>query len=350
MHVFKRCLHTFFVIGLIGCSQNTEIKHIDIPTEGFHEKLSDYALFQIEAGKLKPAQGVTFYDVTNELFTDYAQKVRFIYLPENTSLKIGRDSQYIYPDGTVFVKNFAYDESQVKAYRNVETRLLIKHNDTWRAVSYMWDKEQSDASLAPLGEIIPIAIKHDKTIKNFDYVIPNRNQCKSCHNNNQVIDPLGFRLNNLKTKITLKDTSYHQLSHLVSRGIIPADTTANFMAPYEDSSAPIRDRALAYLDINCGHCHRENGPGNTSGLYLKYNETRTNHLGYCKGPVAAGKGSGGRKYDIYPGKPEASILHYRMNSDDPGIMMPELGRSLIHEEGVELIAAWIKSIDYDCQD
>jgi hypothetical protein len=31
-----------------------------------------------------------------------------------------------------------------------------------------------------------------------------------------------------------------------------------------------------------------------------------------------------------------------MASADPGIMMPELGRKVIHEEGVALISEWIK--------
>jgi hypothetical protein len=60
-----------------------------------------------------------------------------------------------------------------------------------------------------------------------------------------------------------------------------------------------------------------------------------------KAPVAAGKGSGGHRYDIVPGNPEASILMYRIQSDDPGIMMPELGRSIVHQEGIELIREWI---------
>jgi hypothetical protein len=64
-----------------------------------------------------------------------------------------------------------------------------------------------------------------------------------------------------------------------------------------------------------------------------------------KSPVAAGRGSGGLQYDIVAGKPTESILHYRMNSHDPGVMMPELGRSIIHQEGVALIREWIKSLN-----
>lgn len=64
-----------------------------------------------------------------------------------------------------------------------------------------------------------------------------------------------------------------------------------------------------------------------------------------KKPVAAGKGSGARLYDIVPGKPEESILLFRMESTNPGIMMPELGRSIIHQEGVALVSRWIQEME-----
>ena len=50
------------------------------------------------------------------------------------------------------------------------------------------------------------------------------------------------------------------------------------------------------------------------------------------------------KYTILPGSPEESLLVYSMNSTDPGIMMPELGRKVIHKEGVALIEQWIKDM------
>ncbi|MEL6695027.1 MAG: hypothetical protein AAFP89_02250 [Bacteroidota bacterium] len=57
--------------------------------------------------------------------------------------------------------------------------------------------------------------------------------------------------------------------------------------------------------------------------------------------MAAGRGSGGLKYDIHPGRPGASILVYRIESTDPGVRMPEVGRSLVHKEGLATIKQWI---------
>jgi hypothetical protein len=79
-------------------------------------------------------------------------------------------------------------------------------------------------------------------------------------------------------------------------------------------------------------------------MFLDAAQTDMARLGLGKPPVAAGRGSGNRKYGIVPGKPAESILLFRMESDDPGIRMPELGRQLKHVEGVELVRAWIKEL------
>jgi hypothetical protein len=81
-----------------------------------------------------------------------------------------------------------------------------------------------------------------------------------------------------------------------------------------------------------------------TGLFLNLEETRAARLGFGKRPVAAGKGSGELEVDLVPGRPDASIIAYRMASTDPGVMMPELGRSLVHEEGLALIRAYIAQV------
>ena len=72
-------------------------------------------------------------------------------------------------------------------------------------------------------------------------------------------------------------------------------------------------------------------------------------LGLCKPPIAAGQGSGGRRFSIVPGEPEASILLHRLASTAPGERMPELGRALSHKEGVELVREWIDTMPGACE-
>jgi hypothetical protein len=60
--------------------------------------------------------------------------------------------------------------------------------------------------------------------------------------------------------------------------------------------------------------------------------------------VAAGRGSGNLEVSIAPGRPDESSLIYRMASAEPGVMMPELGRTLIHAEGLDLVRRYIASL------
>ena len=131
----------------------------------------------------------------------------------------------------------------------------------------------------------------------------------------------------------------HMIEKLPSLSEIPK--IANWDDP---TSGTIDQRARAWLDINCAHCHNTKGPAKTSGLFLDYYEDNSKALGIFKTPIAAGRGSGGLKYAIVPGKPNESILVYRFDSTDPGIMMPELGRTLVHTEGLNLIKNWIISL------
>ncbi len=321
----------------ISCSVTKEGK-IELPKEGqLFEKLSDYGIFN-QVGEANGS--LVSYEVTNELFTDYAIKERFVYMPEGKTASLKENGFFDWPEGAMLVKNFGYSTEQIGAERLIETRLLIKEKESWQAVSYKWDEDQKDAKMTKVGDIVGLALNGQE----FDYVIPNKNQCKSCHNHNEKIDPLGFKFANL-------GGINGQLVALQNQGVISLNhfsDSLTTMIAYNDTNHPIQSRALAYLDANCGHCHRPEGPGNTSGLFLQYDETRSNHLGFCKAPVAAGKGSGGRQFDITPGAAEKSILHYRMASTDPGVMMPEVGRALAHTEGLEIVEEWINSLEFDC--
>ncbi len=144
--------------------------------------------------------------------------------------------------------------------------------------------------------------------------------------------------------IIIKEGKKNQLVHWQELNVMdgmPSLAQVAHLVSYDDQSVSIDERARAWLEINCAHCHRADGPAKNSGLHLLANEKDLARLGVGKAPVAAGKGSGGLLYDIVPGKPDESILQFRIESVHPGIMMPELGRSTTHEEGVELVRKWI---------
>jgi hypothetical protein len=125
----------------------------------------------------------------------------------------------------------------------------------------------------------------------------------------------------------------------------PDPHTAPVLPRWDDVTAPLEARARAYLDVNCGHCHNRAGLASNSGLYLTFEEADPTARGVGKRPVAAGKGSGNLSFSIAPGHPEESILLYRMASSEPGVMMPQIGRTVADDEAVKLIRKYIASLE-----
>ena len=309
--------------------------------------LSEYGFFSGVLSQLLPADNVLPYDINSPLFSDYALKKRFIYLPEGRTIQLG-DDILEFPVGAVLIKNFYYEDSQLAGQKGriVETRLLIREEGGWKALPYIWNADQTEAYLEIAGENFPFQLINARDP--VSYSIPTVSECKSCHEKNGAIMPIGPSVRQLNRKNTFEGKMVNQLEYFrnkgwITEGVNPA--TMKSLVNYEDGTAPVELRARAYLDVNCAHCHRPEGPAKTSGLNLRFDNEDAYSLGIHKPPVAAGKGSGGLFYDIVPGKPEESILIYRMNSTDPAVMMPEIGRHLIHREGLELVRRWIIAMD-----
>ena len=311
------------------------------------KKLSDFGFFSNMQLQV-PQEGVLPYDLINPLFTDYADKLRFVYIPEGKSAKYHEDLVFDFPDGSALIKTFAYlnDAADSELEKQLlETRLLIKKGGAWRNISYVWNKEQSEAFLNIAGKTINTSfVAESGDIKKVRYRVPNINQCKECHQSGNEIKPIGPKARNLNQNYKYENISMNQLDRWSDEGWIDSEINYKTMPDWSNASIDLDSRARAYLDINCGHCHIPGGSADTTGLYLNFTEERREHIGIYKKPVAAGRASNNFKFSIKPGAPEESIMPFRMQSRDPGIMMPESGRFLNHDEGVALINKWIKSM------
>ena len=223
--------------------------------------------------------------------------------------------------------------------------MLIRNDDGWKNVSYIWNKEQTDAYKSIAGKTISTQfVNAYGGVQDVRYRVPNINQCKECHQSNETITPIGPKARNLNKDASYADGTMNQLLKWHQQGWIKENISIKSMVDWSDINENLETRARSYLDINCGHCHIEGGSADTTGLYLNYAENREVHLGYFKKPIAAGRASNNLKYSIVPGKPDESILLYRMQSLDPGIMMPESGRALQHVEAVDLLRKWIHQL------
>jgi uncharacterized repeat protein (TIGR03806 family) len=315
-------------------------------------KLSEYGFFSKPIKDQIPKDKVIPYKIASPLFSDYAEKLRFIKVPKNDRITHGDDLNLNFPVGTFLIKTFYY-QSDIRdgnsERRLIETRLLKKISNEWIAMPYVWNDDQTDAVLTLAGGRTDVSwIHYDGSPISVLYSIPNMNQCKSCHVFNNVQQPIGPKVRNLNIDYVYGEDSENQLKKWISEDILEPFKDLNSLprtVNYEDPhDGTLDQRARAWLDINCAHCHRSGGPAETSGLHLDIEELDPTRIGLFKPPVAAGRGSGDRKYNIVPGKPEESIMEFRINSIDPGIMMPELSRKLVHVEGVKLIQAWIKAM------
>ncbi len=312
--------------------------------------LDAYRLF-LDAGARSPNDRVTPYGLNTPLFSDYAEKFRFVFLPPGKAAAYTAAGVLDLPVGTALVKTFAYPADfrrPVEKVRYLETRLLIRKADGWTALAYVWNPEQTVATLKRAGTRLDIDfIDATGRTRHVDYAVPNVNQCKECHSVAGEVAPLGPKARNLNGVFAYGAGPENQLAHWSRTGLLtgaPPPAKAPRTAVWDDVAEPLAARAEAYLDANCAHCHNAAGMASNSGLFLDVEETRPAARGIGKRPVAAGRGSGGLEVSIAPGDPAASILLHRMKSAEPGVMMPELGRSLVHEEGVALVGQYIASL------
>ena len=311
----------------------------------FLQNLSGYGFFKDLKNQV-PAKNILPYQLKSQLFSDYTDKQRFIYVPNDSKFTFESDKVFQFPVGTTLIKTFSYQNTSSSLETQLlETRLLIHTNNGWEAVGYVWNNEQTDARLSLVGKTIQTQFsKASGELISVRYRAPNKNQCKECHQLNGVMTPIGPKARNMDLEVQYELGKMDQLEKWAQLGWIDRDLVFNKMVNYFDNSKNMEARARSYLDINCAHCHIRGGSADTTGLYLTLEEENTKHLGFYKKPVATGKGSFNLRYSIVPGKSEESILLARMHSLDPGIMMPESGRALRDEEGLEIISTWIDSL------
>lgn len=349
--------------------------------------LSDYRLYQnLQDPTANPNGDGLPYSVTTLLFTNYARKARIIYLPKDESGKpepaqYRQNKTFTFPVGTIISKTFYFPHDARTPQKGpkhlIETRLLIHRKDGWVGLPYVWKPNGSGATLMPNGAHVEGSVigLQGKTWK-IPYNVPSAATCQRCHQGPKGDSPnypIGLKVRYLNYDYTYPDgKTENQLAHMTRLGLLkgaPSDPAKNApSAPMANNpkDGSITQRARAYLDANCGYCHRQHATaGEQTGMYLLDN-FRTQHppgnhyYGICKLPESAGAGAGNRRYDIVPGKPQQSILMYRIktshynpktqetNPQSIQISMPPYARSVPDFKGDALVNAWIKQLKGSC--
>lgn len=319
-----------------------------------YERLSEYGFFVGDLVELTPAEGVLPYEVAAPLFSDDAEKGRFLWLPEGATITRTELDEWTLPTGAIVIKTFFFDTDRSKPgsqSRIVETRLLENTGEEWRSHIYLWNDEETEAEYVRAGADVRLDLTLEDGSKAEQlYLVPDETACGSCHERDDVPRLLGVTTHQMNVKVQRDGQTVDQLAWLAEQGVFdealpdPATLPA-FPDPFGD--ADLDARARAYLHANCSHCHRPGGGGGASGLnFLQWADDPA-HTGECKVPAAAGPGAGGNPVDIMPGHPERSIVVFRMASTDPEIKMPELPSLLADRAGVDLITEWIAAMPED---
>lgn len=321
-----------------------------------------FAVPPIVDGHIVPRSDSDPYELATALFSDYAIKVRTVRMPTTSNEAARYDPRDVldFPVGTVLTKTFSLRNDRREGHassgtRVIETRLLVRRTMGWEAFPYVWNLEQTEAVYAPGGRVLEIANIDDKGApRRFSYLVPSKNQCEECHHVREtgsagsMLTPIGPKARNLNIDVVRDGARENQLDRWARLGKLvglpPASERPRAINAFDPATGSIEERARTYLDVNCAHCHRpEATVGATTQLFLDIGNAKPFNLGECKRPGSAGPDVGGT-FDIVPGDHTASILWFRVHTEESGKMMPAIGRALEHIEGATLLATWIDAM------
>ena len=317
-----------------------------------YPKLSDYHFFIGDIKKLNPSLNVLPYEPASSLFTDYALKKRFIWMPSGVQATYNVDNKILlFPTGTVLIKNFYYTTIQPNnTTKIIETRLMIRQATGWVFVEYIWNDEQTDAFLVSgtdftNGSSQTITFKkNNDEIVTIDYRIPSDAECIACHKINEIATPIGVKPQNLNFSYNYNGETKNQLQKLVDQGYLTSfPSSIVSTVNYKDTSKSLELRTRSYIDANCAHCHQDQGRCDYRSIRLGFAETiDPTNIGVCV--IADETISPTLQKIVSPGNYSKSIMHYRMVINEESQRMPLLGRTIVHDEGIELIEQWIISL------
>ncbi|TXE15575.1 hypothetical protein ES692_16135 [Psychroserpens burtonensis] len=294
----------------------------------FKPTLSELNLFVGNIENLEPTPQSFEYTLNSTLFSDYAYKQRFIVLPDGEKMTYNGDGLPLFPDNSLISKTFYYNNNETDLSLGkhiIETRILIKIDGLWQTGDYKWNAAQTEAFLNPDSSIVPVTwIGADGETNSINYQIPSDNQCFTCHRSNEVKRPIGPRLRTLNFNVD----GVNQLQSLIDSELLdgltnPSEVT--ILPKWDDTNYSLEERARAYFDINCAHCHTDGGYCETQSiLRLDYENSLT---------------------DSKIQDRKSSII-FRVASDfQPGLTMPWIGTTILHDEGVALISEYLNTLE-----
>jgi uncharacterized repeat protein (TIGR03806 family) len=298
-------------------------------TDDWPDALSDHPFFT--GSPPEPSAALVPYAVNSPLWSDAADKERYLALPDGAAMQVQRDGSFELPPGGVLVKQFVIDDTRL------ETRFLARdQSGQWLAASYVWNDGQTDAIRTSDGATLDL--------EDQAWSVPTEAQCFDCHT-----DAAGISLG-LEQAQMARDFSYpstgrtaDQIHTLSGLGFLEGDSDDEPLVDPLDGEAQLQARARSYLHANCSHCHRPGGLGEGEiDLRVSTPFRLTNTCDVV--PLTADPVAGGGLI-VAAGDPQGSSLYLRITETDDTWRMPPLGTVVVDQSGSDVVGEWIASLE-----
>ena len=285
--------------------------------------------------------GAVAYAPATPLWSDGAQKARWIELPPGTQIDISNPDEWTFPIGTKLFKEFRVGG------KRVETRLFLKTSATfWNRGTYVWNADDSAAVLSDgTRKAVPVG---DSGVT---WALPSDDDCDECHRG-RLDRILGFE----QVSLGLPGAQGTTLADLAADGLLTHPPSAVSLTIGDDGTG-LDSLALAWIHVNCGvTCHNVNpsAAGYGAGMHLRLEPSQLD--GSAPDPatwdvlrttlnVPCVSGSVAGSPRIVPGDPQDSVL-YQLMDERGTLQMPPIASLVVDAPDVAVVRAWIAAMGH----
>jgi uncharacterized repeat protein (TIGR03806 family) len=319
-------------------------------SEGMPARLSDTGCFT-DLKTLEPSPDLIPYEVNSALWTDGAFKPRYMVVPIPERITIEEDGSWTFPEGSVLIKVFGFEfaAGDPDSRRAVETRFMVRRAAEWHYATYQWNEQGTEAQLLEERKTVEYTIQDNRGPKVIEYLFPERVDCTACHGAG-INDVLGPKTGQLNREHNYDGVVANQLVAMAEIDLFALDAAEEIdpkaeprMANPQKGEGSLGERARAYLDANCAHCHRPAGYANSAdhGLDFRY-QVPLEDTGMCDPMKYFPEWAGMPR--VAPGNPAGSGILQRFLLEDL-LRMPSIGTSAIDPLGAGLLTDWIAQLE-----